>query len=343
MNLDKKIFESKAIFVFSDPAGANVVFSLIDNLISAQKVYKKDFLIFTDKHNSFEEKYNSFVQRINFSEKKAYNIFNSFKPNYIFCGTSINNFEHQWRKFYLNKIKVYSFIDHWTNYYKRFSFNNEVCFGDEIWVLDDLARKEAISEGIPEGIIKITGNPYYEKVKLFSPDISKREFFNKLNLNEKKKTILFISDDIKLNFGKDNYGNCILGYDEYSILEEILFCFETLKIKGKIKFSDYQLVIKIHPQAEVNKFNHILHDIISDKIETKVIKFCDSLMLNYFSDYVVGMFSNMVIESYLMQKKLLRVQIGQIGQDLIKMRILKNKVIVKRQDLYKKMKNFLSK
>ena len=343
MNLDKEIFQSKAIFVFSDPGGANVVFSLIDDLIRAQKVYKKDFIIFTNKESSFDEKYNSFVQRINFSEKKAHNIFNSFKPDYIFCGTSINNFEHQWRKFYLNKIKVYSFIDHWTNYHKRFSFNNEVCFGDEIWVLDDLARKEAISEGIPRKIIKIIGNPYYKKVKLFSPDISKKEFFKKLNLNDKKETILFISDDIKLNFGKDKYGNCVLGYDEYSILKEILFCFENLKAKGEMKFSDYQLVIKIHPKAEVTKFDDILGDIIYDKLEIKVIKTCDSLMLNYFSDYVVGMFSNMVIESHIMQKKLLRVQIGQIGQDLIKMRMLENKVIVKKQDLYKKMKIFLSK
>ena len=52
-------------------------------------------------------------------------------------------------------------------------------------------------------------------------------------------------------------------------------------------------------------------------LKTIVVKDCDSLSINYFSDYIIGMFSNMVIESYLM-KKVLRVQIGQIGNDLMK-------------------------
>ena len=39
MNLDKKIIQGKGVFVFSDPAGSNSVFAIVDFLISLNKIY----------------------------------------------------------------------------------------------------------------------------------------------------------------------------------------------------------------------------------------------------------------------------------------------------------------
>jgi len=170
--------KGKGIFVFSDPAGANAVLALIDQLQEIGKRSGIDFLIFTNSNGVFPKHYEEIVKRIAYSNKMATEIIDDFKPNYIFSATSINDFEHQWRiSAEKNKIKTVAFIDHWTSYYERFSFQGETVFANEIWVINDIAKKEAIEAGIPEDLIIISGNPYYEKVKRYKPEIAKDDFF----------------------------------------------------------------------------------------------------------------------------------------------------------------------
>ena len=340
MNLDKKIIQGKGVFVLSDPAGSNSIFAIVDFLISINKVYKKDFIIFTNDTGVFEEKYIDLVEIIKFKNIICSNVLNKFKPDYIFSATSNNNFEHLWRKFFLEKVKIYSFIDHWSNYYKRFHFDNEVVFGDEIWVINKIAKTEAIEEGLPAVKLKIKGNPYYEKVKKYIPKIQRNTFIESINLSVKKKTILFISDDIKLNYDENHLGDCILGYDEYSVLRDVLESLKKLELDNNFNSSFFQFVIKIHPKASISKFDNLKKDFNFFKI--KIIKDINSLTLNYYSDYSIGMFSNMVIESHLMNKKLLRVQTGQAFEDIMKLNPLKNNVITNKNELYQKLLIFLN-
>lgn len=339
MRLDKKITEGKGVFVFSDPAGSNTVFAIIDFLISIGKVYAKDFLIFTNAAGFFEKKYTDIVERIDFNYEFCVNIQKTFNPGYIFSTTSHNNFEHLWRKHFFGKVKIYSFIDHWSNYYNRFYFDNEVVYGDEIWVINEIAKTEAVEEGIPASILKIVGNPYYEKVKKYKPKVPHNCFVESINLSVAKKIILFISDDIELNYGSNHLGDCILGYDEYSVLRDVLESLKKLELDDSFYSSFFQLVIKIHPKASVGKFDNLIKEFNFFKI--KVVKDVDALTLNYYSDYCIGMFSNMVIESFLLNKKLLRVQTGQVFEDIMKLTPLKNKVVTDKNDLPKKLMNFL--
>ena len=55
------------------------------------------------------------------------------------------------------------------------------------------------------------------------------------------------------------------------------------------------------------------------------------------------MHSNMVIESFFLNKKLLRVQTGQIGSDILNFSQLTNKVVVSKSELKTKLHLFLSK
>jgi len=312
--------KGKGIFVFSDPAGANSVLALIDNFLAKGKQHGKDFLIFTNSVGIFSKSYENIVKRIEFNEGKAKRIIDDFKPDYIFSATSMNDFEHQWRKLAKNNnLKTIAFIDHWTSYYERFSFKGETVFTDEIWVINDVAKKEAIKAGIPEDLIIISGNPYYEKVKRFKPKIAKYNFFAKYKLNPTKKTILFISDDIKRSFQSDENGNCVLGFDEYTILRDILQGLK--KLENKIDYQKYQLVLKLHPRDEVDKFKFITDSIIPQNLKIHILPKCNPLTINYYSDYVLGMFSNMVIEAILMNKKLLRTQINEKIDPLISFKI----------------------
>ena len=308
----------KGIFVFSDPAGANAVLALVDQLIKEGKKQNEDFIVFTNSKGVFNQKYNGLVQRVDFSDNFAKTMINKFKPNYLFTATSTNDFEHRWRKL-VNKdegIKTIAFIDHWTNYIERFTFKDEIVFADEIWVVNQTAKKEAIEAGIPQELIKVTSNPYYEKVSSFTPRIPKTEFFNKYQLDPNKQVVLFISDDIKRSFPKDEKGDCVLGFDEFTVLKDVLIAFKELE--NKIDWHNYQLVIKLHPRSEPNKFDQLLKEFSPNELDYSQIQNCDPLFLNYFSDIILGMFSNMVIEAMLMGKKVLRVQIGQKGDDLMK-------------------------
>ena len=70
--------------------------------------------------------------------------------------------------------------------------------------------------------------------------------------------------------------------------------------------------------------------------------FLKTLTLNYYSDYCIGMFSNMVTETFLLNKKLLRVQTGQNGEDLMKFSNLRNQVIITKEKLDEKLNTFLN-
>ena len=330
----------KGIYVYTDPAAENSILALVDELILEGKVCKKDFLVVTNHKKKNQSNYKEIVDIVDSSIINITNVLRSFKPKYIFCGTSLNKFEFLWRKAAKNEnIKTISFIDHWSSYVKRFSFDNEIIFGNEVLVVNEIAKREAIQAGIPEELITVFGNPYYKKVKEFQPKVSKEEFFNSLGLDIHKKVILFISDDINRSFPKNEKGECQLGFDEYSVLKDILICFQMLETE--IDFSNFQFLIKLHPKSKENKFNQLITNFSSLTLKTYCVKNYDSLTINYYSDYVLGMFSNMVIESFLLGKKLLRIQTGQKQMDVFKFTEYPIKPITKIIDLPKKISTLL--
>ena len=328
---------NKGIYAYTDPAAENAILALVDDLILDGYIPKKDFFVYTSNLKKKHTQYKDILDVEDFNENKLSELILNFKPTYIFLGTSLNEYEHNWRKLGVkHNIKVISFIDHWINYVERFSFNDELIFGNEVWVVNEIAKKEAICAGVPEKLIVISGNPYYKKVKEFKPKVSKDLFFKSHGFDSFKKTILFISDDIKRSFPKNKNGDCKLGFDEYSVLKDVLISMHELE--KDINFSDFQLVIKLHPKSEKNKFKKLISDFSNKSLNVYCIRDCDSLTVNYYSDFVLGMFSNMVIESILMKKKLLRIQTGE-KFDLFKFN--KFKTVTKVNDLKKKISDLL--
>ncbi|MDB4627879.1 hypothetical protein OAE34_03085 [Akkermansiaceae bacterium] len=161
----------KGIFVFSDAAGANSILAVIDILIADLKKPGIDFLIFSDSKGKFDSKKYDFVVKLDFEIKEVSQIIEEFHPDYIYTATSFHDYEHNWRKLAAQKnIYSYAFIDHWIFYKKRFTFDGLTIFPDEVLVVNEIAKKEAIIEGIPSAIIKVFGNPYYNKVKNYRPN-----------------------------------------------------------------------------------------------------------------------------------------------------------------------------
>lgn len=303
--------EGKGIFVFSDPAGANCALTLVDNQIKKRFVESKDLLVFSDKFGVFPEEYDTLVARFDFTEELAEQIIKEHQPAFLFAATSCkSDFEHKWRKLAFRlQLKTISFIDYWLHYAERFMFNGETFWGDEIWVINETAKLGAIGAGVPSEIIKVVGNPYYLKVKNHIPKEPKIDFYNKLGIEPSKKTILFISDPIRDSVSSDKNGDSYLGFNEYTVLNDIFHAFGQLK--SEIDLSRFQFIIKLHPREEIQKFKNIIAESAPSGLDIISIQKCDPLTINYYSDYVLGMFSNMIIESVLLNKKVLRIQIGE--------------------------------
>lgn len=330
----------RGIFVFSDAAGANSILSIIDVLITNDKKPGIDFLVFSDKKGKFDfEKYD-FVIKLDFESKLISKYIENFNPDYIYTATSFHDYEHNWRKISSKKqIYTYGFIDHWIYYKKRFSFDGLTLYPSEVLVINEIAKNEAIKEGIPSDIIKVVGNPYYEKVKKYKPIYSKSSFKKYIGIKNDLKIITYVSENIRDDIIKDDSGNSILGFDEYETLENILITLHRVNQENK-NYPKLNLIIKIHPVSCEKKFENILSKFKLDFLNIIVVKNFDSLVLCYYSDFILGMFSNMLIEALLMNKKVVRVQINE-KIDLFKFNKVYSPSIRNLDDLYKNLENII--
>jgi len=323
--------KGKTIFVGVDPAAQNIIYSVISNLLQ-EGWTKEDFSFFTSETEGYvNDSTVSFVKRISFSEQNIEEIFSQSNPSLIFLGTSLVNAEAVWvSKANAKGIKTISFVDHWVNFGKRFLVKDQYCFPTEIWVLNEEAKQQAIQEGLPAEKIKMVRNPYYRFIENYRPEISRTTFYERLGV-EKNKTIVFISDPVR-----DNLPD--IGFDEFSTVSVILEKLSELQQENDpVK---YNFLIKLHPRCKREKYQEIIKCYQSESIVIKEIGDVDAKMMNYFSDYVIGMFSNMIIEALLMKKKVLRVEINQ-KTELFKFDEIKCKLVTESIQLKNELYNFL--
>ncbi len=322
--------KGKTIFVGVDPAAQNTIYSLI-SLLMQQGWTKEDFLFYTSTDGYVNDQIRPFVQPIDFSREAIEKIFIEHFPELLFLGTSVGNREALWVSTANEKgIKSISFIDHWVNFIHRFLKDGKAFFPSGVWVLNETARLDAEKEGIPPEIIEVHRNPYYRLIEDYRPQLSKEQFYQLLGV-EKNKTILFISDPVK-----DNLPD--IGFDEFSTLEAVLQEISTLQKEGRAE--NYDVLIKLHPRCVEGKYAGIIARYDSEKLKIREVRDMDPKIMNYYADYVIGMFSNMVVEALLMKKNVLRVELNRT-QELFKFDEMKCKVVTEGHKLKDELYNFL--
>lgn len=287
--------KGKGLFVFSDPGGTKSVLAYI----KLNKV--KDYMIITDRNYDFFSDYNLNIQFYN--EKDETGIFNTYKPDYVFTGTSYTSkIELKFIQAAKQKhIPTYAFIDHYTSFLERFELNNEYVYPDNICVTDAKAEKIAKENGLESGII-ITGNFYHSFLSDWAPDIQKPDFLKQINVPLGNKLLVFAPDPLTNVGGKGKYG-----LDEISVWENLTEALTSLPNRN------YTIVIKLHPNQQKEK---ILPK-IAEYRDSNII-FGDSLHTNtllYHSDIIIGMFSNILVESAVMRKQIIRCLKGLIIED----------------------------
>ena len=314
-----KIKGQKGLFVFSDPAGAKACLAL------AKSFKQKTLLIISDRKYSFYSEFNIIVNNSNY--RSILEWYDFFDPDFVFTGTSLPaKIELAFLKEAKKKgIKTYSFVDHWTNMSERFKYFNEYIYPNELWVIDEYAKEIAINEGVKENIIVVNGNPYYDYLKGWQPNISRRDMLNMIGLKKDENYILYAPEPISTYNLEAKYG-----FDELSGLTYLN------KILKNIKAKNFKIIVKAHP----NQNHKIFEDYILEHNNNIYLKEFDLNNLIYYAKCVIGFFSNSLIEANVMGKKIFRL--------LIKLReknidILENKNIGKRIFLEKELSEELKK
>jgi hypothetical protein len=287
-------------FVFSDPAGANACMGFA----KLGKVYQSQIsILFCNKRYDEEEVENLQVV----SEIPP---FKELGVDCVFAGTShpqsSGYFEVNCiREARKSGIKTISFVDHWVNFRLRFlDEKNELIFPDEIWVVDEKARQQAIKEGLAESLLKIKRNPYHIYLEyLWKPSFKGKAYLSELNIPGEGFHILFAPDPLSLRDLEKT-----TGFTEAEALEQLLAVLSTL-------YLPVRLVVKCHPLQPVEKLEEAAN---GSKIPVHIISSADTLELVNAADLIIGFYSNLLLEAEALGKKVLRFFPGDEKADLLR-------------------------
>jgi hypothetical protein len=283
------------LFVFSDPGGAKSVLSKALEL----KSEGKEVYLISDRRYSFYDDF--FPLTINEVPINIDDFIYKMKPNYLFTGTSYTSdielkFLTSAKK---NNIPTLSFIDHWTNFKSRFYFKDQYVYPDRILVIDQKAREIAINEGLNEGSLFVYDNPYYKYLRMFQPRLGKIDFFSNCNIDVRSQKIITFAPDPLSNIN----GLSIYGFDELTATKAIAEIINDIE-------GDFLFFIKLHPNQ--NKEN--IKKVIGPRM-TILDSSVDNNTLIYYSDLIIGFFSNFLIEADLMNKRVIRFLLTKSNND----------------------------
>ena len=193
-------------------------------------------------------------------------------------GTDLDVLALAWAR--KNVIKSIVILDYWSNY--AVSFRDETCkyhWPDAYLVMDDLARQEAIAEGVPSDILHVSGHPGLDKFCAMGGEYSTPD-----------KDVLFLSQPLSRLYGNS------LGYTEQGVLADVqracLAC-------GR------RLEVKFHPKDAL-EFQQKYRDIAAEGD-------VDELMRHY--SLVIGMSTMALLHAVLMKVPVVSYQPDLRGQD----------------------------
>lgn len=333
----------KILFFSRDPGAANCIIPVYQKIINDSnyqvELFGKDFALEKYIEEGLQGE-NITEYKLKIEEKDIKKFLQSRKYDLLVLGTSVDIIERLLCKVAKEiGIKTVVILDNWMNYKERFVLEGEVYFPDFYCVMDDIAKREAVESGVPESIIKVTGQPYFETVFKRQNEISdeyKKGIKNKLKLN-KEKVIVFASEPIKESADISNR----LGYDQIIIFKK--FIDSLLKAHNKYQDKDIAVILRLHPRNQANIFEELLEKYnLKSNIKIIIDRELNSQEAISISDLVVGMSSMFLIESLLFGKKIMSIQIGLKEYDpFVLNRFGKLKSILNEEELEKQLESMV--
>ncbi len=239
------------------------------------------------------------------------------------------------------EIRSIAVLDEWYNYKLRFQDENGVIgkyLPNMICLQDELSKKFAMEEGLPETVLRITGSPalagVYERAKNFvtnPPPIPEM-----LKKKGDRPVLLFLSEGLSKTHGetpdsKGTYGT-YLGFQEKIVRADIA---ELAGQSGK----EILVLEKLHPSEEIRDAPQT-----GSTIEWHVIPGTENVEpYLWHADILIGMFSKSLLESAVMGQKPISYQPnGKAPNKCTAVRLGFAELCAKKNDLAKSLNEHLS-
>ncbi len=284
----------RGLFVFSDPGGAKPILSYAKINSKLEEVF-----MISDRVYPFFANFD--ISVISYQkEESEQEMIQRYNPDFVFTGTSYTSqieikFLRAAKKM---GIPTYSFIDHYTSYRERFQLDGHFVYPDFICVIDDKAKQIATEKRLGAPLI-ISGNYYHDYLKGWKPDISKEAFFRSINIPLSEKKICL--------YGPDPLSNLVK--EKETSFDEIEATIELSKIAYQLT-ETHQFILNPHPNQNIKKIANIC--------ERDIILIRDPVDVNtliYYSDVVIGFFSNFLIEATILKKPVIRFFLNKEFKD----------------------------
>ncbi len=318
----------KVLATNHDPAGAMAIAPVIKRLRQEGRVqvvvvgtgYSKD--VFSSHEIAFKDDttYGDFSDVSDLARK----ILEIEKPKILLTGTSrVRSLEKELTVLGRKKgVRSLAVLDYWSNYWQRFNNpkngNRFQYLPDIIAVMDDLAKKEMISEGFPHDIIITTGNPHFDAIRNLVHEFTDNKMIaikKILSINIDRTIITFISEtqaeDFGTSDGKRGVVGEYLGYTEADSLRGLINAM--ISVCDQEKQKHFTIIVKLHPREERTPYDP---SYLPRNLEIKVIKKHNSREIIMISDILVGMSSAMIFESSIMGKTVISYQPNLRGKDM---------------------------
>lgn len=308
-----RIKNNRLLLLAHDPGGANVLAPLIGQVI--KRGYRLQVWGLGPAKKVFRDAKVKTQRKTKGVRQELDRELNSWKPALVITGTSVSDETEKWlwKKASQLKIPTVVIIDQWMNYLRRFEWRVKkrgYIFPTRILVSDQIAKEEAVREGIPEKMVRVTGNPYLENLQERANEYKKRskQTKDRLGLMPQEKLVTFVSEPISQDYGVDYWG-----FDEKTIFKLLML---TLVEVSHSRRTKVLVVVKLHPREEKNNYQKMKLK-LSNNIRWQLVPDINSGDLIMASDLVCGMSSMMLIESVILGVPTVSIQIGLKRQNLL--------------------------
>lgn len=317
----------KKIFMFSrDPGGTNAILPLVKPLRERGHeviLYGKDVALNIYRQNGLDvNDITDYVSRIEIFEIET--LLRNVHSDCILTGTSIEDFTERylWKASEKCNIPSFAILDQWINYGIRFSkygaYQSDIYKDDKvhpflpmrILVMDEIAKREAILDGLEASRIEITGQPYFETLMQKMDYITQstiQDIRKQINVEKNDFVITFASEPVSVDYRGNIDEQDYWGFTEKTIFEELIKAIEDVAIGFKGKIS---IIIKLHPREGKNSYMDVIEHFNNNNVKIALVENFDSCSLIAASNLVCGMSSMFLIEAAVTGKPVISITIG---------------------------------
>lgn len=308
----------KRVVVFSrDPGGANAVIPLVSPLRRdgyRVALYGKDFAL--DRYRTAGLDGSDTAElSADGTDACVRELIRKESPDFVITGTSADDDTEKaiWRVCEAAGIPSMAVVDQWCNYGLRFSRfgvddiagydadKKHVCLPTLIIALDDFARREMVAEGLPDERIAVCGQPYFEAV-LAQRVEGRRSLSGVAQPGE--FVVVFASEPITKTYGEQEALR-YWGYTEKTILASLVQSLETVAVQSS---NSITLAIRPHPKEGLDHFDKVLTS--CSRIRWRFDRNNSPWASMQDADLVCGMSSMFLVESVILGRPALSIQIG---------------------------------